>query len=115
MSAENFPKKYYPLVKEFERWIKVFGLMFWDVRYVMVEMEGAETLIETDQDAHAATVLINKTLNPDPKYLKHCAFHEAAELLMAEVDWLMKGRFISEQDVDSARHKVINILSNVLE
>ena len=117
------PKKYLPFVKEFDRWVKKFGLIDWEVLYFIAgdgesvsleEFDDNDACCAVNYDARVAHIGMHPDIDTSPKYLKKCALHEATELLFADIDWLMKCRYIAKQDIDSARHKVINTLANIL-
>ena len=114
MAEVGLPKKYQPFIKEFEKWIVKLGLIDWEIEYFTEDLGDNDACCSANYDARMAHIGINNEIDTTTIYLKKCAVHEALELLMAEVNWLMKSRFIAEEDINPARHKVINTLTRIL-
>ena len=95
-------------------WVGIFGLYAWELNYYLEEIEENDGYCSVDHDGRSARIALSTSAPNDPKYLKLCAFHEVVELLLCELDFIMKSRFTTEHEIDSARHRVIHILTRVL-
>jgi len=111
-------KKHFEIfTKTGEKWAKIYGLLDWDITYQFKtekDLNYNAARCTVNHDARCAWISLNKDADLTITDIKQFAFHEMTELLLAELQWLMTERFIDESEVNVARHRVINILQNVL-
>ena len=99
---------------EADRWVKIFGLFSWELNYCLEDLDENDGYCTVNHEGRSARIALSTTAPNDPKYLKLCAFHEISELLLCELDCIMKSRFVTEREIDAARHRVIHVLTRVL-
>ena len=98
---------------EFRRWQKRLGLMDWHVQFFHGKLQtdrGAE--IRTNLEARLCEVRLAAEWDYRADGLGR---HEALELLLTDLDTLCRYRYIRPDEIDSARHAVIQRLSNLFD
>lgn len=108
--------------KECDKWIKAFGLIGWDIRYIHADLEGdsnAAAYFDPNQDITSRCATLGLAVNDfkrklTPEYIKLCAFHEVCELLLHRIQYLAKSRYCQEEDIDEERHNLIRIFENAI-
>jgi hypothetical protein len=100
--------------KECEKWINIYGLHGWNIRYNTMQDENNSGLCEFDLQNKMSTISLNTEKSEkdiDPKLI---AFHEVTELLLSKIRYLSSERFIQPDEVDEELHTLIRVLENVL-
>ena len=105
-------------------WVDNYGLKEWLITISLglsIEcMEHfnnpPEAVCEPDLDAMQANIALNDTWPNEPtrERLKEAAFHEVTELLLAPMNILASERYTTEDQIDQARHAIIQRLYNVV-
>lgn len=102
---------------ECEKWIKIWGLLDWSVDYAHEDIDGCKGQRSSGLAGKVATLSLATDWGDDnlTNYqIKKTAFHEVAELLLAEIHALGDRRFVAEERLETARHTVIRRLENVV-
>ena len=105
--------------KECEKWIKVFGLLDWDVKYQFAEMEGTAGRCIANYVGCNATIVfspefITGELTDKRSHIKETALHEVLELLLYPLTSLTGERTFDDGEVTHQTHRVIQRLMKVL-
>jgi hypothetical protein len=105
-------------------WIDVFGLSSWDVDFAHIdEDEGYSASCMYWSTARYAVLNLAQTMvtknvrlaEDRENEIRRFAFHEVVELLLSEVDDIMKSRTgITSENIETASHRVIKTLENVI-
>ena len=112
-------KKHFKIFKEeAEKWIANFGLLDWDAQVehgnVQNDMNAAECQYNTS--AREAVIRLSKDFTISnhftDKDVQEAAFHEVAELLLANLSSLAERRYVTQTELEAARHSVIARLLN---
>jgi hypothetical protein len=105
--------------KECDKWIKIFGLIGWQVDY---EHDGDEkernlAWCQTNILARRSTIgLVKNWAHQEvtTSEVKRCAFHEVCELLLSRMKIIAETRIIGTDEIAEENHNLIRILENVL-
>lgn len=101
---------YHSFKKECQRRIKQLGLSEWDLDYLFKESPNEnewKAWATWDMEARQARI----GLNPDAaKAVKDDAFHEVLHILLADLTELAESRFVTQREIDTALHTVIQRL-----
>lgn len=101
--------------KECEKWIKFWGLTEWSMYYYHEKL-GSESFAQCcwNLNGRVASITLNTHIDEDKNQwdYKKSAFHEVCELLLSELDGLIRDRFVSKSHIDIAFHAVIRRLEN---
>jgi len=103
--------------KEAWKWIRRFGLLNWDWRFVHADLPGLYAQAEWNITARSCTLTLGKDWEAIPvtnEQVKKSAFHEVCEVLLGPMTTLAGARFIGEYDLEEASHQVIRILENAV-
>jgi hypothetical protein len=103
--------------KEVKKWIKIFGLYGWTIKYIHDQPILGDGLagVLPDLDARTVVFILNEdwVIPPKKKDIKLVAFHEVMELLLFRLNTLAKARYMqSEYDIDEEIHNIIKIFEN---
>jgi hypothetical protein len=94
------------------KWIRFFGLLDWDVAFEHADLGGdTEAQCTFNAESRMATLSLNTEITGIIP-LDRLAFHETAELMLADLNELANSRFTTELQIDQARHNVIHTLEN---
>ena len=104
---------------ECRKWIDIFGLKSWSVKYDHRNAAGKDTLASccysvTDR---VATLVLSKDWGNDvvdDYQIEKSAFHEVCELFLANIRTLAEYRYTTMLEIDEEVHAVIRTLENVL-
>ena len=108
-------KKHFDIfTKTCEKWAKIYGLLDWDIIYYFDYDFGNAARCSVNHDGRVAWITLNRDTELTVAQVKQFAFHEMTELLLAELQWLMEERFIDQAEINTSRHRVINVLQKVL-
>ena len=108
------PLKYF--TERINHWVDFFGLYFWDVNVHADEdeYEGALAYTLSNVDNKRADIyLVIDWAGTDMTEceLDETAFHEALEVMLAEIRYIAGKRDIRFNEIDSAIHSIIRILT----
>jgi hypothetical protein len=100
---------------EVERWRDKFGLIDWLLNIDTMAEDENEAQCYGHYEGRVATISIQEEWDeiPDDRKIKILAFHEVCELLFMKLSTLAEHRFVSEKELQSARHEIIQTLTNV--
>ena len=103
--------------KEVKRWIDFWGLTEWDVSFNHENPRLKDVDAGTRYSYADKWVVFGLTdeihdYEYSKDFVKKCAFHEAAELLIAELVSLCQMRTVTDDDIVRAAHCVIMRLQN---
>lgn len=111
-------KKHFEIFKEeCNLWVQRFGLVNWRISYEFHKINGALGLCATFCCDRVAAISLSTefedtdNLNND---IKKTAFHEVMELMISPLNACAKSRYITESEIDEARHDIIRRLENVV-
>ena len=106
------------LKKEAKKWIKIFGLIGWDIRFIHRDLNDINVYANCNAklDAHVAIITLNtqwseKITNYN---IKRTAFHEVCEVLFERIDYIARARYINDGEIEDERHNLITILENII-
>ena len=96
------------------RWVDHFGLYNWDVNIHKDEDEYdgnlAYTMFNVD-NKRADIYLVMDWVEMDRYGLNKTAFHEVIEVMLADVRHIAGKRYTGPEEIDSAIHSIIRILT----
>jgi len=110
-------KEYEIFQKEFNRLIKLFGLIYYDITFTHKIDDNNYASITVDEESKRATVNFTTYLSRDelsdfnPKRIGR---HEASHLLINRLGWLGEKRYATESEIDEEEEKIVRILAKVL-
>jgi len=111
-------KKHFDIfIKTCEKWAKIYGFLDWDIVYGFdssKDLLGNAARCTVNHDGRTSWISLNRDADLTIAQVKQYAFHEMTELLLAELQWLMEERFIDQAEINTSRHRVINVLQKVL-
>jgi hypothetical protein len=90
------------------KWTDKLGLYDWDRGYLYDTPEGSNGHVLLNPNSRKATICLCKNREEFVK-IDNVAKHEALEILMADIGFLLK-RYYSEELIDDEIHKIINRL-----
>lgn len=114
-------KRHFEIFKrECEKWIKIFGLVDWEVWYEHKKLKHENWLAQ-----HASNVVgrnIWYALNTEwdqavpltEHEIKASAFHEVFESRMANLRAIAKERSLNDDELDEEIHAIVKLIQNVL-
>ena len=115
--------KHFEIFKEeCEKWIKMFGLTNWCVRYYHKKDSDGSTFSQTKYAYSGKAVDVCLNINwpndiPQSKVafeLKQSAFHEVCEILLYPIRYLAECRYLTDSEIDPEIHNIIRTLENVV-
>lgn len=117
MTYKTTNKQFEMFKTEVQKWIDVFGLLDWKVRFTHSDEEpSAGGWVSADWANGTAMICLTKTWPHKPKDAEvlNTARHEALELMMWPMFDVAISRYTTREHVEVARHKVIRTLENFL-
>jgi len=99
--------------EEAQKWIRIFGLLHWDIDFQHVELLGNDAEAEYDLESHIASLRLSTKVS-QKNAVRKFAFHETCELLFARMQTVASARDSNEKMIEEARHEIIRILENSL-
>ena len=105
------------------------AVVYWQRRLGLLDWHIYARHKTRDRDAQAscyphlagrcATIYLSKVLDnyddpPGATFIRRMAFHEVCELLTARMNICAKARYVTEEEVDEARHEIIRTLEHVI-
>jgi len=111
---ELSPEQFKYFADQVKYWCHYFGVSDW---YVQIDTEAAadnfgECSGELEDRNAAVSVAMNWERSPDDLELSGIAFHEVCELMLRDIALLGAERFVSWRELETARHRVIQMLHN---
>lgn len=106
-------KDFLAFKEEFLRWVDVYGLKDWEVKFVHGDTEitnDAEAMV-SPENRQALVGLAKEITREDVRFL---AFHEATELFLGKLRTLASDRFTTQEAVGEEIHRLIRVLEKVL-
>ena len=101
-------------------WQRRLGLLDWHI-YTRHKTQNrdAQAGCYTDLSGRCATINLSKVLDnydepPGDKFIRHLAFHEVCELLMARMMICALARHVTGDEINEARHEIIRTLEHVI-
>jgi len=125
-TLENVLSKEYELTEndfnmfkeEFKYWIIKFGLIGWELHFVFAndnDEYSARGRLVNDHTSRIALIFLNKIFEgtePTEVSVRQTAYHEACELLLSKLKFLIESRNISDNEVEEETHNVIRVMEN---
>lgn len=103
---------------ECEKWVKIWGLLDWEVFYYHQKLTGDTAARCTTNSSNRIASLFLSTEWDESEVTNHIirrrAFHEVSELFLARLFSLACDRFVDEESLDEASHAIIRRLENVV-
>lgn len=108
------PEHFERFKQEFNRYVDMFGLKGWDIRFVHLNATniGQAWVMAGDLEDRIVTVGLNKNVSSD---IDSLAKHEALELLLHKLDHMAKNRYVTLDLINEERHNVITVLEHVIK
>lgn len=106
--------------KEAEKWLEIFGLKDWEVKYIHSEGNGQDyALCYTNPVGRTAKIGLYKTWpEPDVKKtrneIKISAFHEVCHIFLESLVSSARARFIMPHEIEETSHGIIRTLERIL-
>ena len=100
--------------KYFTQYQKRFGLEGYSVYFQQCVLSDCHADITTDHYNMLATVRVNST-GSEGRKLKDTAKHEALHLLLGEIMYLARNRYISEDILYSAEEQIVYKLEKLID
>jgi len=103
-------------VKDVQRWCRFFSIADYQVKVSEDDSEDVQGSCWANVSNRVAVISINPEWDYEPtnKDISRVAFHEVCELLLMEFGTLAETRFVEQQSLEIARHRVIRTLENVI-
>ena len=109
--------------EEAGKWIQRFGLVSWDIRFVLLGDDECQGDTEKDAAALCSVIPFNRSCElilrkswesqPTEYEVRRCAYHEVLELLLSRLGYLAFHSKASEDDWQEEVHVVIRTMENV--
>jgi len=103
----------------FKAYCKEFGLIDWDIKYVMTKDMKPEASISMDPEGRTAYLELSSDLDHDGENinerLKYIACHEACHLLLIDFSHIAISKNLSRNMLDMAREALTMKLANLLK
>jgi len=106
--------------KECKKWIDIFELNNWEIMFIHSKRADNRAWINPSTDPRLVKIALGAewiNLEPDTisvNDIKRVAFHEICELLLEPLGYLAECRFITETEIEPARHDIIGKLENTI-
>jgi hypothetical protein len=96
--------------------INILGLQCWHVKFTHQKDPDNVAYCSSDLEAMSATLCLGIDWEEPvtTELVRDAARHEVFELFFAEMNHLSKMRYVNEKQIDSARHRIIQTLLNVM-
>ena len=116
---KTLKKEFEEFKEEFKKWMDIFDLNDWDVKFQMFELENSYLAqIQYSKDEMAATVALN-SMQPNPigkeAKIKSTAQHEALHLLLASLEDEARDRYLTEKALRSCVEGTVARISKGIE
>ena len=108
---------------EASKWIQRFGLVSWEVNFVLLGDDECQNETEKDGAALCSTMSLNRSCDiilrktwgiaPTEYLIRRSAYHEVFELLLSRLGHLAFHPKASEDDWEEEIHVVIRTMENV--
>lgn len=103
-------------IAEVQRWCRFFSIADYEVH---VDDDGdCEHYADCTADVGNRYAIISVTkewpVEPTNRQISRVAFHEVCELFLMELSVLAETRFIAQNSLEIARHRIIRTLENVV-
>lgn len=102
---------------EFKKWQQKFSLTNFTVYFIYEPIGARFAQIEVDYDNQVATVWLNSELSKDNepfKDIKIGAKHEALHLLLWQLEWIGKCRYVQPEEFVVATEGLVNKLEDLV-
>ena len=108
--------------KESERWIDIFGLKDWEVKFSHLKNSNGKDYSYFNSNCENRTVMLElcdkwpKRYSPEKtnNEIKLCAFHEVCHIFLETLASCARTRHILPHEIDEAGHGIIRTLERVL-
>ncbi len=118
----NIPNTEFNLFKkEVKKWLKIFGVKDYDVYFLFENLyDDTWASCAVDTEAHSTIFRYNTKIDEDliqyhtNERINKTALHEVLELIFNTIDEKAKYRYIKEDEIDTERHRLIELFCNVL-
>lgn len=106
--------------REVRKWVKVFGLTEWELNFIRDDIPGWRGCLRANSEAKAAVFVLceewtDPSLSLNTQELRKTARHEFLELMLADFNWMATCRYVVPEEIETARHVVIQRWNNYLE
>lgn len=108
------PEHFEQFKREFNRYVDLFGLRGWDIRFIHINSTncGQAWIMANDLEDRIVTVGLSKNVTSD---INSLAKHEALELLLHKIDHMAKDRYVTPELINEERHHIITVLEHVIK
>ena len=104
--------------KECLKWIDIFGLRGWRIKYTLTEKEGIYGSCSTNLTGKTATITLAKFMDKNDysiDRIKKTAYHEVCELLLARINALADYRHTTRDELTEEIHNIIRTMEYIKE
>ena len=116
MSYKVTKKDFEIFKKEADKWIRILGLVNWEIRYCYDVDNDCRASCTADHNGRIATLALALRWNYKPKVaeIKKVAFHEVIELFLTPMEYIANSIYRNGGEFEAARHDVIRVLENTI-
>jgi hypothetical protein len=109
--------------KECQKWIDIFELNNWHVRYEHKKLEGREAQMDKNISSYNTTICLNleiqygsfKETNTLSEYLKKLAKHEVLHILLGRLSYAGESRDYTTRDMQAAEEELVIKLIKIIK
>ena len=116
MSYKTTKKDFKEFKAECEKWVGYFGIKDWEITYRSDNDGDCRGSCASDYASRIAIIALGREFSDIPERLeiKKVAFHEVCELLLSPLRLQGEDRFVTKNEMESSRHRIIRVLENTL-
>lgn len=115
--AKTTKKDFKLFKKECRKWIEVFGLKNWCVRYEHTQLNDCLANILWNTNGMTATIRLGTErpkLAACKTEIRRSAFHEVCHILLAKYYTIAQSRIITIGELDTVDHEIVRTLENTV-
>ena len=103
-------------ITEVQRWCKYWSINDWEVMVDDNADEGTYGQCYGDRPSRLSIISIRGDWDVEPsnKRISRTAFHEVCELMFMDLSTLAEHRFVTAEQLETERHRLIRKLENVV-
>lgn len=121
MNTKITKKQFDLFKKECVKWIDIFGLKNWELRFFLDEKEKESyAWVAYNHDNRVADIHLTRdwdrlNMLPSSEQIKITAFHEIAEVFIYPLRYIAESRYVRDSDsIDCIVHDIIRTLETVI-
>lgn len=119
MKTKTTAKQFELFKQECTRLLKLFSMDDWSVCFINPKNKGFHGNVGYDIQARNATIMLSSDWTGDPigptdQMILETARHEVIHLLLAPMGELLEKRYVTQEQVEEAEHRILTKLMNLL-